>query len=77
MFCGLEKLSENQYKCYKYSLFGEGVKKQDREKYVIIIIQLFTKHSKKNVMNIFGTIIATKLGVWEACFLTIAEKTQL
>ena len=45
------------------------------KKYVIIN-STFYKTFKKNVMNIFGTIIITKLGVWEAC-LTIAEKTQL
>ena len=36
MFCGLEKIEDNKYKCWKYTLLGKGVEKKDRDKYVII-----------------------------------------
>lgn len=43
MFCGLEKISEDKYKCYRYSLIGKydfsewgGVQKKDRDEYVIV-----------------------------------------
>lgn len=33
---GLERIGENRYKCFKYTLLGWGVKKEDKTQYVLI-----------------------------------------